>query len=853
MARPLLIALAALAASAHAASPLPGFRPPSVPIVTGSPFINVWSPSHHLYDLAPRQWSGGDDFFFSAARVDGTAYLLMGNPSPDWAKSGALQTATQTNVAVFATQTVYSFSAGPIALNLTFTSPLLTEDWELLSRPAHYITYDVIATDAGSHSVQLYFDSTANPVVTDPTALVAWSRLPITGVGIDAPVTALRLGADSQCALCDSGPDRPDWGIIYVAAGTDPSNGNAQMALEYSNTTRSMFFASGTIPSADNPNSPSPLVPAGPPLPATGPQVGIDRGGGDMPGSPFTLPSADYNLCWDACNKSSTCKAWAYAIPNCDSYTQPTCWLKGDYPATSQNKCRVSGAQAGQPSSLGDPIAAAVVYDLGNAVTSAQAVSRFVMFAVDEILLIEWFGEACPPYWRRNLPVNDSTVVPMDMLSIAFGSYTAVRALCNGFDASTATMLSSVGGDEYATIAQLTYRQVFGASGLFWVPSKQAAWYMLKEISSCGCLDTADVVYPAFPQILYYSPELMRLMIVPHLEYAMNYTNQPYPLPWAPHHLGHWPIADLPYTGQENMPLEETAWDLLIIAAIAQRQNGDLTWLEPYWPAITSWYEFLITLLPFPGTQLSTDDFDGPLYNATNLALKGVAAIAAYGYILEQYTGNATAAAEAYAIAATYSSTMVQYAWNSNGTDSHFMIGYKGSQKDGGDPGSWPMLYNALWLRLFGFDNLLPNQAQYLDTMSSWYAANKLNEYGLPLNSRQAYTKLDWMTFLAAFYYGADNQPSTFTNQLFDGLFSWANETTSREAISDWVWTNQPTAVGFTARPVFGAMYAPVLVAQGPSLGLGRRDDPALMHAREVFARVHKEQEEAGLVLPAVA
>lgn len=35
----------------------------------------------------------------------------------------------------------------------------------------------------------------------------------------------------------------------------------------------------------------------------------------------------------------------------------------------------------------------------------------------------------------------------------------------------------------------------------------------------------------------------------------MNFTNQPYPLPWAPHHLGHWPIADLPYTGQENMPL----------------------------------------------------------------------------------------------------------------------------------------------------------------------------------------------------------------------------------------------------------------------------------------------------------
>lgn len=81
------------------------------------------------------------------------------------------------------------------------------------------------------------------------------------------------------------------------------------------------------------------------------------------------------------------------------------------------------------------------------------------------------------------------------------------------------------------------------------------------------------------------------------------------------------------------MPLEETAWDLLIIAAIAQRQGGDLTWLQPYWPLMDSWYDYLVTLLPFPGVQLSTDDFDGVLYNATNLALKGIASMAAYGYI----------------------------------------------------------------------------------------------------------------------------------------------------------------------------------------------------------------------------
>ena len=167
------------------------------------------------------------------------------------------------------------------------------------------------------------------------------------------------------------------------------------------------------------------------------------------------------------------------------------------------------------------------------------------------------------------------------------------------------------------------------------------------------------------------------------------------------------------------MPLEETAWDLLVIAAIAQRQGGDLSWLAPYWPVMETWYSFMNGLMPFPQEQLSTDDFDGPLYNATNLAVKGVAAVAAYGYIVQQYTGDTQRAAAIYAQAAGYGSVMVDYSWNPNASDptqAHFMIGYKDSQSDGGVPTSWPMLYNALWLRIFGYTDLLPNQAYYLDT-----------------------------------------------------------------------------------------------------------------------------------------
>jgi hypothetical protein len=36
---------------------------------------------------------------------------------------------------------------------------------------------------------------------------------------------------------------------------------------------------------------------------------------------------------------------------------------------------------------------------------------------VAQILSLEWFGEQCPPYWRRNLPVGDTTVIPSAMLA----------------------------------------------------------------------------------------------------------------------------------------------------------------------------------------------------------------------------------------------------------------------------------------------------------------------------------------------------------------------------------------------------------------------------------------------------
>jgi len=88
-----------------------------------------------------------------------------------------------------------------------------------------------------------------------------------------------------------------------------------------------------------------------PGIPDTGPQTGIDRSGGDLPGYPVTLNQSDPTICWNMCKQKPECKSWAYAIPNCDSYPKPTCWLKGVFAGAGANKCRVSGALA-QPAQM---------------------------------------------------------------------------------------------------------------------------------------------------------------------------------------------------------------------------------------------------------------------------------------------------------------------------------------------------------------------------------------------------------------------------------------------------------------------------------------------------------------------
>lgn len=123
--------------------------------------------------------------------------------------------ATQTNVAVEATNTIYDFKCGGINLKVTFTSPLLLNDIKLTARPISYISYAAKSADGKAHKVDVYFSASSNLAVNTPNQPVSiWKNT-------NNNLSILKAGTVEQPVLQKKNDDlRIDWGYMYVAVPT---------------------------------------------------------------------------------------------------------------------------------------------------------------------------------------------------------------------------------------------------------------------------------------------------------------------------------------------------------------------------------------------------------------------------------------------------------------------------------------------------------------------------------------------------------------------------------------------------------------------------------------------------------
>jgi len=222
---------------AHAEEPT-AFRPPAVPLIAHDPYFSVWSMTDRLTDDWSRHWTGSTQAICGLARIDDKPYRFMGT------LSDKLPAMTQTAVEVWPTRTIYRFEAGGTRLTLTFCSPLLVNDLDVLGRSVTYVTFDAQATDGGTHKVALYLDCSPELAVNTADQKVIWSRYKIGNLAV------LRLGSQEQPILAKSGDNlRIDWGWLYLAV---PGQEGADTALAADRAARQGFVESGRLPEADD-------------------------------------------------------------------------------------------------------------------------------------------------------------------------------------------------------------------------------------------------------------------------------------------------------------------------------------------------------------------------------------------------------------------------------------------------------------------------------------------------------------------------------------------------------------------------------------------------------------------------
>jgi Domain of unknown function (DUF4965)/Domain of unknown function (DUF1793)/Domain of unknown function (DUF5127)/Domain of unknown function (DUF4964) len=654
-------------------------RPPAVPLVAHDPYFSIWSMSDKLNAEGTKHWTGKPNTLVMLARIDGKVYRAMGRDQRDRGSAALGQVSLQ----VLPTRTIYVFTGAGIHLTLTFFTPALPDDLDVLSRPLTYIGVSAGSADAQPHTVEVYFEAGSDLVVNTADEAVQASRLLLDGVPV------LRMGSRDQPVLAKRGDDlRIDWGYLYLAA--DQRDGATLAAVDRA-AARAAFEQSGKVPESDD--------------------FGSAR----------------------------------------------------------------------------SPVLAAAV-DLGSLPVgqdSPRPVYRYLMLAYDDLYSIEFFQRRERAWWRRK------GWEASDLIRAARKEHDELLARSRKFDDELIADLTKVGGADYARLATLAYRQTLAAHKLV-ADADGTPMYFPKENFSNGCIATVDVIYPSAPFTMLFNPVLLQAQLEPVMEYAHM---ERWPWPFAPHDLGTYPQANgQVYGGGERtevnqMPVEESGNMLILVAALA-RVQGNANFAARYWPELTKWAQYLKEKGLDPENQLSTDDFAGHLAHNANLSIKAILALGAYGQLAEML-GHKEEGAGYRVLAKEFAQKWIGLAAEGD----HYRLAFD-------QAGTWSQKYNLVWDRLLGL-NLFPVEVARKEIA---FYLTKQNQYGLPLDNRRDYTKLDWVLWTATL---AENRGDF--EKLVAPAYKFTNESASRIPLTDWYDTVTAKQQGFQARSVVGGLFIKML------------------------------------------
>jgi hypothetical protein len=233
------------------------------------------------------------------------------------------------------------------------------------------------------------------------------------------------------------------------------------------------------------------------------------------------------------------------------------------------------------------------------------------------------------------------------------------------------------------------------------------------------------------------------------------------------------------------MPVEETANMILLADAIA-KIDGNATYAEKYWPIFTPWAEYLRDHGLDPEIQLASDDFAGRIGHSANLSVKAIAALGAYAQLCDDLGKKQEG--DTYRIIARKDAAQ----WMQMAADGdHYRLAFD-------QPGTWSQKYNLIWDQVLGLGVFPPEVAQ---KEVAFYLKNQ-NTFGIPLDSRASFTKLDWLFWSASM---ADSKADF--EALIGPPYDFADQTPDRQPLGDLYDTKTGHRRGFEARSVVGGVF----------------------------------------------
>ncbi len=457
---------------------------------------------------------------------------------------------------------------------------------------------------------------------------------------------------------------------------------------------------------------------------------------------------------------------------------------RGRFAATGQLPAEDDLDQPRMPRSNHPPAPALnVALKLGQ--VGPATVARHVLLAYDDVYSVEYMHQRLQGYWHKEFASFS------DLLKAAEHDYETLKVRAEQYDAELERDLVKAGGPEYAAIAALAFRQAIGAHKLV-EDANGVPFLMPKENFSNGSISTVDVLYPSSPIFLFLNPKLVEAQLEPVMRYAQAGR---WKFPFAPHDLGVYPLANGQLYGggevteDDQMPVEESGDMILMVAAMTHAEH-DAGFAKRYWPVLTKWAEYLLAKGFDPENQLCTDDFAGHLAHNTNLSIKAIEALSAYGQMAQEL-GDTKAADQYGAAARTMAAKWVMMAREGD----HYRLAFDKA-------GTWSQKYNLVWDEILGLHMFPPQVAA--DEVA--FYKTHLNPFGLPLDNRATYTKLDWTLWSATL---AQN-PADF-QAMAHPIFSFLNQTTDRVPMSDWYDTLSAREVSFQARSVVGGVFIKAL------------------------------------------